>query len=161
MKTKFFAIFATLLLLTAFVSITNAQQREVRIYLQQDIDLPNNIVRTDWVSVKRMADAKSPIRSTLEWLFKPRLTPEEENLKIYDVSFGMKFEGVSLKGGTATVRFSETKDSNYGTSGGGIFYTAIQKTVKQFPTVRRVVICVVGETGLDGEYDKKIFKPCK
>ena len=161
MKTKFYQLFTIIILSTAFVLTISAQQKEVKIYLQKDVDLPDNSIRTDWVSVKRKVDAKSPLRSALEWLFEPKITPEEAKQKIYEVTFGMKFEGVSLKNGTATVRFSETPKSNYGTSGGGIFYDAVQKTVKQFPAVKRVKICVVGETNIDGEYDRKLFNPCK
>ncbi len=149
------------MILTALVPNISGQSKEVKIYLQKDVDLPNNMIRTDWVSVKRTVDAKSPLRSALEWLFEPKITPEEEKQKIYEVTFGMKFEGVGLKNGTATVSFSETKNSNYGTSGGGIFSDAIKKTVKQFRTVKRVKICVVGETNIDGEYERKLFKPCK
>jgi len=158
MKTNVFII---AILLISLVSTISAQPKEVKIYLQKDVDLPNNVIRTDWVSVKRTVDAKSPLRSALEWLFEPKITPEEEKQKIYEVTFGMKFEGVVLKNGTATVRFSETKNSNYGTSGGGIFSDAIKKTVKQFPNVKRVKICVVGETNLDGEYEERMFYPCK
>lgn len=161
MKTKIIQIFTIAIMLTAFAPIISAQQKEVKIYLQKDVDLPNNMVRTDWVSVKRMVDSKSPLRSTLEWLFEPKLTPEEEKQNIYEATFGMKFEGVSIKKGTATIRFSETPNSNYGTSGGGIFYEAIERTAKQFPSVKRVKICVVGETNMDGEYEKKLFYPCK
>lgn len=152
------------ILVLMFVPNVFAQQNkqvEVKIYLQKDVDLPNNMIRTDWVMVKRIGDSNSPLRSALEWLFKPQLTPEEEKQKIYEIDFGMKFEGVKLKDGTATVRFSETDKANYGTASGGIFYDAIQKTVKQFPNIKRVKICVVGETNLDGEYDRRIFLPCK
>ncbi|HQU82693.1 MAG TPA: GerMN domain-containing protein [Pyrinomonadaceae bacterium] len=140
-----------------------AQQKQVdvKIFLQKDVDLPNNMVRTDWVTVKRPANADLPLRSALEWLFKPQLTDEEQKQNIYEVDYGMKFEGVTLKKGTATVKFSETDKANFGTSSGGIFYDAIQKTAKQFRNVKRVKICVIGETGLDGEYDKPIFLPCK
>lgn len=143
------------------VAAQSTKQVEVKIYLQQDVDLPNNEVRTDSVFVKRKADAKSPLRSTLEWLFEPKLTPEEEKQQIREIDYGMRFEGVILKKGTATVRFSETDQANYGTMSGGIFYDAVEKTAKQFSTVKRIVICVVGETNLDGEYEKPLFKPCK
>ncbi len=149
------------ILLTAFISAVNAQQIEVKLYLQKDVDLPNNMIRTDWVPVKRMADAKSPLRSTLELLFKPMITPQEEKEHIYGVTYGMKFEGVSLKNGTATVRFSETKEANYGTSGPGIFSDAINKTAKQFRAVKRVKICYIGETNFDGEAEIPLFKRCK
>lgn len=161
MKIKIFRLFTIAILLIAFVSTLTAQQKEVEIYLQKDIDLPDNSVRSEWTAVKRMGSSQSPLRSALEWLFEPKITPEEAKQNIYEVTFGMKFEGVNIKNGTATVRFSETPESNYGTSGGGIFYDAIVKTAKQFPSVKRVSICVVGETNIDGEYDTKLFKPCK
>jgi hypothetical protein len=158
MKTR---ILTTLVLMFAFATVLNAQQPTVKVYLQKNVDSPDGTVETSWVSVKRTGDAKSPLRSALEWVFKPGLTELEEKAGIYDVSFGMKFEGVSLKNGTATVRFSETKESNYGTSAAGMFSDAIEKTARQFRSVKRVKICVVGTTNMDGDFEERIFLPCK
>jgi hypothetical protein len=64
----------------------------------------------------------------------------------------MKFEGVSLGNGTALVRFSQPPDeTDYGSAGPGIFAEAVERTAKQFPTVRRVKICAVGKILIDSE----------
>ena len=150
-----------LILVASAIFVVNAQTLDVKIYLQQDVDLPDHIVRTDWVTVKRPADSKSPLRSALEWFFDMKMTAEEEKQNIYSISYGMKFEGVKLKNGVATIRFSETKQSNYGTMSGAIFEYGLQKTAKQFRAVKRVKICVVGETNMDAEYEETIFHRCK
>jgi hypothetical protein len=50
------------------------------------------------------------------------------------------------------VRFSQPpEETNYGSAGAGIFAAAIEQTAKQFPTVRRVKICAVGDTLIDSE----------
>lgn len=161
---KYIQIIAIAILITTFIPAVLAQQNkqiEFKIYLQKDVDLPNKMVRTDWVTIKRTGEANSPLRSALEWLFNPQLTPEEEKQKLYEIDFGMKFEGVSLKNGTATVRFSETDIANYRPSSAGIFVAAVTKTTKQFPGVKRVKICAVGETSFDLESGKRLFYPCK
>lgn len=156
-------IIVFMIMMLAFVPFAIAQEKqiEVRIYLQKDTELPDNLIRSDWVYVKRKVDAKTPLKGALERFFNPQLTADEEKQKIYETHYGMKFEGVTLRNGTATVRFSETGESNYGTASGGLFAEGITKTAKQFPSVKRVKICVVGETNLDGEYDRRIFLPCK
>ena len=154
--------FILALILVASVGFAaNAQTTDVKIYLQQDVDLPNHTIRTDWVAVKRSVDSKSPLRSALELFFNMNLTAEEEKQNIYSIAYRMKFEGVKLKNGVATIRFSETKQSSYGTMSGAIFEYGLQKTAMQFKAVKRVKICVVGETNLDAEFEEILFHRCK
>jgi hypothetical protein len=153
----------TAIIIAASISFANAQEIPVKIYLMMDRDVvsPERNIESVWVSVTRTGNAKSPLRSALELLFRPMITEQERKQNIYEVTFGMNFEGVSLKNGTATVRFSETKESNYGTLSAGIFSEAIEKTAKQFRAVKRVRICVVGETNIDGESEVPYFSRCK
>ena len=73
----------------------------------------------------------------------------------------MKFEGVVLKNGTAIVKFSQPpNETNYGSLGPMIFAEAIEKTAKQFPTVKLVKNCAIGETAIDSELDRPFLR-CK
>ena len=139
----------------------NAQTKDVKIYLQQNIAEANGNNSDVSAFVKRKVDAKSPLRPALEWLFLPQITTEENKRNIYSSTFGMKFEGVVLKNGTATVKFSQPpNETNYGSMGSFIFAEAIEKTAKQFPTVKRVKICAIGETAIDSELERP-FPRCK
>ena len=104
-------------------------------------------------------DRIAPLRPTLEILF-AEVGKEYENSGLTSATFGMKFEGVVLKNGTATVKFSQPpNETNYGSLAPFIFLEAVEKTAKQFPTVKRVEICAVGETLIDSQLDKQ-FQRC-
>lgn len=153
-------IILTAILLTAFVSAVSAQQIEVKIYLQRTIITADSNYSKS-ATVKRKVDANSPLWKTLEQLFTPQITPEEDKKNFYSSTFGMKFEGVVLKKGTATVKFSQPpNETNYGSMGAFLFSEAIEKTAKQFSTVKRVKICAIGETAIDSELETP-FPRCK
>ncbi len=103
-------------------------------------------------TIKRQ-EAIAPLRPTLELLF----AGADESSKqsgFTGATFGMKFEGVNLINGTAIVRFSQPPNqTNYGSLAPYIFQEAIERTAKQFPTVKKVVICAVGETLFDSQLE--------
>jgi hypothetical protein len=111
-------------------------------------------------TVERQVDLRAPLRPTLEELF--RGTTKDEDEKGFSSStFGMKFEGVVLQNGTATVKFSQPKgETNYGSAGPLIFLAAIERTAKQFPTIKKVEVCAIGETLIDAQLEEQ-FPRCK
>ncbi len=133
--------------------------RKVKLYLWRfnDNDPNKNFVLG---TVNREVNSAAPLLPTLEELFK-EVTQDEETKGFGSPTFGMKFEGVVLKNGVAIVKFSQPKDeTNYGTPGSFIFAEAIEKTAKQFPTVKKVEICAVGDTLFDDQQERK-FPRCK
>lgn len=111
-------------------------------------------------TVEREVASSAPLRPTLEELFMGA-TKDETEKGFGAVTFGMKFEGVTLKNGVATVKFSQPpNETNYGSLGSFIFQEAVEKTAKQFPTVKKVEICAVGETLFDAQMTKP-FPKCK
>jgi hypothetical protein len=111
-------------------------------------------------TVEREVVATAPLTPTLQALF-IGVAKNEEGKGFTSPTFGMKFEGVVLKNGVATVKFSQPKDqTNYGSLGPFIFLKAIEKTAKQFPSVKKVVVCAIGETMIDSQLDKQ-FPRCK
>lgn len=111
-------------------------------------------------TVERQVESAAPLRPTLEELFRGT-TSDEANKGFSSSTFGMSFEGVVLKNGVATVKFSQPKnETNYGTLGPFIFLDAIEKTAKQFPAVKKVEVCAVGDTLIDAQLDKQ-FPRCK
>ena len=146
MKRRLFSIILTAIVLASGSANLAAQavktenrQIEVKIYLQKTLIDPSGATSDELTPVTRRVNAASPLRSTLEALFAPQIAAAEEKQNFYASTYGMKFEGVSLKNGTALVRFSQPpEETNYGSAGAGIFTAAIEQTAKQFPTVRRV-----------------------
>lgn len=111
-------------------------------------------------TVEREVNSATPLQPALQELFLGAAKYEEEN-GFSSSTFGMKFEGVVLKNGLATVKFSQPKNqTNYGSAGPLIFLAAIEKTAKQFPGVRKVEVCAVGETLIDAQLEKQ-FPRCK
>ncbi|HLM62635.1 MAG TPA: GerMN domain-containing protein [Pyrinomonadaceae bacterium] len=137
------------------LTVVDSNLREARIYWSSEPVEKNGKQTEELPYVTRKVDAKSPLRPALEILFAAQITPEEEERGFWNVIANMKFEGVELKNGTALVRFSQPpNETNYGSLGAFFFAQAIEKTAKQFPTVKRVKICAVGETFIDSELDK-------
>lgn len=129
--------------------------REVKIYLWEA-----NSKRPDFglLPVMRRADANAPLRPTLEFLFEGP-TDEEQAKGLSSSTFGMKFAGVTFRNGTALIKFSQPKTAtNYGSLGPLIFAEAIEKTARQFPTVKKVEICALGETMIDSQLEKPFPK---
>jgi spore germination protein GerM len=108
-----------------------------------------------------MVVAAAPLRPALEALFTGP-TKEEEAKGLSSSTFGMRFEGVTLTNGVALVKFSQpANETNYGSLGPAIFAEAIEKTARQFPTVKKVEICAVGETLIDSQLEKPFPKCAK
>ena len=124
--------------------------REVKIYLWKPNDDGDGL---GLFPVNRLVEG-GPLEPTLRALFSGA-KDEEEPQGFSDSTFGMKFEGVTLRKGVAVVRFSQPKgQTNYGSLGPSIFVEAISRSAKQFPTVKKVEICALGETLIDAQLTK-------
>lgn len=105
-------------------------------------------------------NAVAPLRPTLELLFSGAGEADVRD-GFASPTFGMKFEGVTLKDGTAIIKFSQPPNqTNYGSLGAFIFAEAVEKTAKQFPTVKKVELCAIGETLIDAQLEKP-FPKCR
>lgn len=137
----------------------NKGKKRVKIYLWRANDVvPNrNFVLSPGY---RYVNPKAPLSPTLEALF-GKLIKDETDYGFSNPTFGLKFQGVILKNGTATIKISQSPNNrNYGTLGAFIFVDAVKKTAMQFPTVKKVEICRIGETFIDAELAKP-FSKCK
>jgi len=132
----------------------NNKYKNVVVYLWHPNETPPEGKNYFLMAVSKNIDAKSasaPLRPTLELLFSGA-DKADEGSGFASSTFGMKFEGVVLKNGTATVKFSQPPNqTNYGSLAPFIFLEAVEKTAKQFPTVKKVEICAVGETLIDAQ----------
>ena len=131
------------------------KSRNVTIYLW---DANSNSADISLKPATRSVGGVAVLRLSLEMLF---AGPTDEEKGLSSSTFGMKFEDVKLQKGVALVKFSQPPNqTNYGSQGPAIFSEAISKTAKQFPTVKRVQICAVGNTLFDAQLEKP-FPKCK
>jgi spore germination protein GerM len=131
--------------------------REVKVYLW---DVNSNASPFGLVAVTRRVGSAAVLRLTLQMLFAGS-SAEEIAKGLSSSTFGMKFEDLNFQNGVALVRFSQpTNQTNYGSLGPMIFAEAVEKTARQFPTVKRVHICAVGDTVIDAQLEKP-FPKCK
>jgi hypothetical protein len=126
--------------------------RTIKIYLW---DANSNQADIALVPVTRRIGGDNVLKLAMDWLFGTTLSREEEDRGLTLPTFGMRLEGVTLRNGVALIKFSQPSGStNYGSQGPFIFAKAIEQTARQFPTVKRVEICAVGETLIDSQLEK-------
>jgi len=96
--------------------------------------------------LRRKVSADAPLRSAIEEMIREP-TAAEQKLGYGSASYGdMKLVSVKLKKGTARIdlRRTITNDFNPGELQTFAFESAVIKTAKQFPAVKRVIVCVNG-----------------
>jgi hypothetical protein len=123
---------------------------DVKIYLHKIGVAPNGPADTALRPVERVVPVREKLEHTLYALFDEEIPEAEQEEGFVSPTYGTKFEGVSVRNGVATVRFSEIRGFEMERSlGSFIFADAITKTVKQFRSIKRVEICAVGKTTID------------
>jgi len=149
MKTKEkFNVFLLLLAIFNFFAVSvhgqnSAELKQVKVYF--------HIIGTEGIEskilpLKRKVSAKAPLFPTIAaMLVEP--TEAEQKLGYQSAGYGdMKLVSVKLKKGTARIDFSRTisKGYNPGDLQTLAFESAVIKTAKQFPSVKKVIVCVNG-----------------
>ena len=129
----------------------HAQSRkQVRVYFWTDRDsTASNPLGVS--AVTRRVNAVAPARGALEALLDGPTAQEERrgyrSLNVKEFAIG----SLTIKNGTARVNFvaSRTWPGWPGDMSPGRFREAVTRTLKQFPTVRRVVVSVNGDPKFD------------
>jgi hypothetical protein len=128
------------------------KSRTIKIYLW---DANSDKADIALVPVNRRIGGDNVLKLAMDWLFGTTLSKEEEERGLSLPTFGMRLEGVTLRNGVALIKFSQPAGAtNYGSQGPFIFAKAIERTGRQFPTVKRVEVCAVGETFIDSQLEK-------
>jgi spore germination protein GerM len=160
MRQKHFYLLCVLPLVLLLLPIGAAgQTREVTVYFWEfNRDEPGD----DMIPFKRVVDARAPLRPTIEALIAGP-TEAENRDKYGSVAYGgMKLSDVQLKGSTARIDFVREirKDHNPGDLQTLRFEATVIRTAKQFPNIKKVIVCVNGmnEFGIGMVEDRP--KPC-
>lgn len=129
-----------------------AQQKtqQVKIYLRKSLDKKYQQDPYDEKNpfglhpVMRQVPANAPLRSALEALMLGPTTTEEAG-GVLSSTFGLKLLSVRIRNGTAYTRFTQPPGAAFpGDAAPFIFADAVERTAKQFSTVKKVFVCLDG-----------------
>lgn len=96
---------------------------------------------------RKIAKTQAVGRAALEELLKGPTEEEKDKSYLTSINPGVKIQSLTISGGTARVDFSALLDQNVGGSCRVAAIAAqITETLKQFPTVQKVIISVDGRT---------------
>lgn len=130
---------------------SRARQKEVKIYLvnsEAEFDAKNPL---GLQPVSRRVDGRSPLRGALAALVGGP-NEGERRRGLMGSTYGIRFLSVKLKGGVAYAHFALPNERGFpGDLAPSIFKEAVTKTVRQFPGVRRAVVCLDGDENFDDE----------
>ncbi|HEX8747691.1 MAG TPA: GerMN domain-containing protein [Pyrinomonadaceae bacterium] len=134
----------------AAASASVQRKKEVRVYFWSERDsTANNPLGVS--AVKRMVDGREPARAALQALLRGPNAAEQKrgylSLSVGEFDIGL----LSIRGGTARVNFVASRNwpGWPGDMSPPRFREAVTRTLKQFPTVKRVVISVNGDAKFD------------
>ncbi len=146
---KILTLFCLLLCVTCVVS---AQNTQVKIYLGNSEKNP----RQDdcgkvFATTRNVPKTKSPAKAALEELFKG--VTDEEKAKNYESVFSAESTSIlnrlNIKNGTAYVNFNSSIQTKVSSASANcardMFFAQIEKTLKQFPNIKKVFYAIEGK----------------
>jgi spore germination protein GerM len=141
----------------------DSKLKEVKVYFHF---IGNEGIESKILPLKRKVSAKTPLFPTIEEMLKDP-TDAEQKLGYHSAGYDdMKLVSVKLKKGVARIDFSrqlekDRSDYNPGDLLTLSFESAVIKTAKQFPAVKKVIVCVNGmnEFGVGMVIDTPLLCP--
>lgn len=129
------------------VTFKSVESQTVKVFFGNREEDPNTMNCEEVYSVdRRIAKTQGSARAALEELLRGVTSGEVKDGYFTNIPGGVELKSISIANGTAAVRFSEELDEDVA---GSCRVTAIraqiEETLKQFPTVARVVIEVEGK----------------
>lgn len=115
----------------------------------------------DLIPFTRYVDKKAPLRPAIEALIAGP-TEKEAAGRYEGVAYGdLKLESVKIKNGTARIEFSRVVgDINPGDLLTLRFETAVIRTAKQFPEIKKVIVCMNGIVEFGMGLVDNVPRPC-
>ena len=149
-------LFGLLVCLQPAAAQSSSQRlKEVKIFLaKQPYDNSDSNNPHGFATVTRRVNAKSPLRAALVALTKGP-TEAEKKQGYESPTFGIQLLSVTLKRGVAYTYFTMPEGATFSGDGSPfIFEDAVRRTALQFPTVRKVVVCLDGILDFGSESDE-------
>jgi len=139
-KSKFSSLLMVIFFVISSLNFAHAQKssdlKEVNVYFYF---LGTEGINDDILPLKRRVSASAPLRPAIEEMLREP-TEDEQKLGYVSAGYGdLKLVSVKLKRGTARVDFTRTisRDYNPGDLQTLTFESAVIKTAKQFPAVKK------------------------
>jgi spore germination protein GerM len=150
MKTKLIVILIALVCCAVPVSAQKHQTRKaVKVYFYHD---PGEYI--DLSPVTRFVNATSPARAAIEAILRGP-TPEETKRSFVPLASASEFRIGSLKITRGTARINFVSKRNWAGWPGDLapvrFKKAVELTLKQFPSVQKVIVSLNGDPNFDSE----------
>jgi len=126
-----------------------ATRKEVKIYFYHD---PGEYI--DLAPVTRSVNAAAPARPAIEALLKgPTAAERRKGFDSLASASDFRIGSLKISGGTARINFISTRRWHGwpGDLAPVRFKTAVELTLKQFPSVRRVIVSLNGDEKFDDE----------
>lgn len=148
LKFDYFFYIVIVLLLLLLAAATRAQTDKkhsvkVKIYLLDTFESPDLLTTLELLPVERRVGARFPLRSTLKALA-AGATDEEESQNLRSPFAGIDLISVRVKNKTAFANFTRTEKTKLGKYEAMRFRNAVLYTALQFPSIKRIVICLNG-----------------
>ncbi|HLM54483.1 MAG TPA: GerMN domain-containing protein [Pyrinomonadaceae bacterium] len=140
----------------------SARVREVKVYFPKDgesSDMNRNPLNLQ--PVGRKVRAASPVRPTIEALLKgPTEAEERQGFHALDAQ-NMYITRLTVRGGTAHASFSRRGGPQWaGDLAPETFRQSVTRTLRQFPGVRRTIVCVDGLLNFGGAGEEVPDRKC-
>ena len=132
---------------------------KVNVILLDNFESENLSENFSLFAVEREVSAASPLRSAIEAQL-DGATDEENSQALYSPADGIKLISVRVKNKTAYASFKRTSIETFNKIDALRFKNAVTKTARQFPSVRRIEICLDGNLNFD-RTSKGARKPCR
>jgi hypothetical protein len=161
---KFDYVFYIIIVLLLFAvaarsqSVPQEKLTTVKIYLLDTFESESLLQTLDLLPVERQVDAKSPLRSAIEAQL-AGATDDENSQNLRTPIYGINLVALKVKSKIAYAHFTRTEKQKLGKYDALRFRNAVRQTALQFPTIRRIEICLDGVADFWLE-NSKTHKPC-
>lgn len=125
-------------------AVQNGKSVTVKIYLRDAFESENLLESLEMVAVEREVNAASPLRFALEAQLAGATDEEENTLRLFSPVSGINLMSVRVKNKTAYAKFTRTETEAFSKIDALRFRKAIRLTALQFPSVKKVEICLDG-----------------
>lgn len=147
-KIRFILIAAIVLAIGISSALAQRPKRkeliEIKIFLAKETEEYDERNPHGLIAVKRIIDARSPLRNALIALTGD-VTEAEKKRKLFSAMFGIKLLSVRVKNQTAYAYFTMPEGATFSGDGSPfVFEDAVKRTAMQFPPIKKVVVCLDG-----------------
>lgn len=145
-------IFCAFILAAAFASSVFSQEAKIKLYFPNEKLDPNlEDCRKNYPVNRKIPKTRAVAKAALEEFFKGVSEAEKEKGFTFYSASEMEgiFKSINIKNKTAYLNFSSRFPNQMGNAstscGGAMFFSALEKTLKQFPAIKNIYYAIEGD----------------